>query len=43
MTEDEIKALIQLLQRTPLTQAEALWVQALIERLRRAASPEQDT
>jgi len=33
MTEQEAHALAQLLQRTPLTAAEALWVSGLIQRL----------
>jgi hypothetical protein len=33
ITEAEINALVQLLHRTPLTQAEALWVRALLDRL----------
>lgn len=32
MTEQEIQALVELLNRTPMTQAERLWVQALIQR-----------
>lgn len=34
MTEQEINALTQLLQRLPMTLAEAMWVNALLERLR---------
>ena len=34
ITQEELNALVQLLQRTPMTQAEFLWVQALTERLR---------
>ncbi len=34
MTIDELNALIAILNRTPLTPAEALWLQALIEKLR---------
>lgn len=33
MTEAEVQALIVLLNRTPMTPAEQLWAQALIERL----------
>jgi hypothetical protein len=33
MTEQEAHALTQLLQRTPLTAAEALWVSGLIQRV----------
>lgn len=43
MTEQEAAALVQLLQRTPLTQAEALWVQALIERLTVRPAPQETT
>jgi len=32
MTEQEIHALVELLNRVPLTQAERLWLQALIQR-----------
>lgn len=32
MTEQELQALVQLLNRTPMTQAERLWVQGLIQR-----------
>lgn len=32
MAEDEIKALVEILNRAPMTQAERLWVQALIQR-----------
>lgn len=35
MTEHEAQALIQLLQRTPMTAAESLWCQQLIDRLTR--------
>ena len=34
ITQEELNALVQLLQRTPMTQAEFLWCQALTERLR---------
>lgn len=33
MTEQEAQALVQILSRVPLTQAESLWLNALIERL----------
>lgn len=33
MTEDELLALVELLRRAPATQAEQLWVQALVSRL----------
>ena len=36
MTEQEIAALVNLLNRVPMTQAEALWVNSLLERLRPA-------
>jgi hypothetical protein len=42
MTEAEARALTQLLQRTPMTQAEALWVQTLIERLIVKPEPPKD-
>lgn len=32
MTEQEIQALVELLNRAPMTQAERLWLQALIQR-----------
>ena len=32
MTEQEIQALVELLNRTPLSQAERLWLQTLIKR-----------
>jgi hypothetical protein len=34
MTEQEAQALIQLLQRTPMTTAETLWISDLLDRLR---------
>lgn len=34
MTQEELNALVVILNRTPMTPGEALWVQALIERLR---------
>ena len=42
MTEREINALAQLLARCPMTQAEALWVAALIERERLRARAEAE-
>ena len=33
MTLDEVKALAQLLSRIPVTQAEVLWVNAILHRL----------
>lgn len=36
MTEQELNALVALLNRTPLSPAEALWLQALIARLQAA-------
>ena len=33
MTLDEVKALAQLLSRIPVTQAEVLWINALLSRL----------
>jgi hypothetical protein len=32
MSKEELMALIELLARTPMTQAERLWIQAVIER-----------
>lgn len=37
MTKQELAALVQLLSRLALTQAEALWLQALIDRLGKQA------
>jgi hypothetical protein len=33
MTKEEVEALMQILARVPLTQAEALWLTALLKRL----------
>ena len=33
MTEQEIQALVEILNRAPVTQAERLWLQALIQRV----------
>jgi hypothetical protein len=41
MTEQEAQALIQLLQRTPMTTAETLWVSALLDRLRQRPPTER--
>lgn len=41
MTEQELNALMSLLARTPLTPAEALWLNDLMARLR--PQPKQDT
>lgn len=38
MSEQELNALIGLLNRTPLSPAEALWLQELIKRLREQAA-----
>lgn len=43
MTEQEYQALISLLNRTPLTQAEALWLNDLLARLRPANQPKAET
>jgi hypothetical protein len=37
MSEEEIKALVEILNRAPVTVAERLWLQALIQRLLDAA------
>lgn len=42
MTEQEYNVLISLLNRTPLTPAEALWLNALMLRLRPQPQPEQE-
>ncbi len=34
MTEQELQALISILQRAPMTPAEALWINELLRRLR---------
>lgn len=43
MTQDELLALVELLSRTPMTRAEALWVSALLARLKEAVEVQQDT
>jgi hypothetical protein len=40
MTPEEIQALIALLNRVPMTPAEALWVTALLQRWQKAVPPE---
>jgi hypothetical protein len=37
VTQEELNALVVILQRCPVTAAEALWLQALIARLQAAA------
>ena len=39
LTQLELNALAQLLQRTPMTQAEALWCQVLVIRLQAQIPP----
>jgi hypothetical protein len=41
MTEQEAQALIQLLQRIPMTTAETLWVSTLLDRLRQRPEAER--
>lgn len=42
MTQQEIQALIALLNRTPMTLAEQLWVQVMIGKLATAREPTQE-
>ena len=41
LTQAELNALTQLLQRTPMTQAEALWTRELLRRLQSLLQPAQ--
>ena len=45
MTQEELLALVELLNRVPMTRAEAQWVSALLARLKEAveAVKQQDT
>jgi hypothetical protein len=43
ITLADVQALVQLLERTPLTQAEALWAQGLVARLQVAVTPPSPT
>mgnify|MGYP003646438743 FL=1 len=42
MTPPELAALVELLNRIPMTAAEKLWCQALVERLAKAAETSAD-
>lgn len=42
MTKEEAQALAQILSRVPLTQAEALWLNALLARLTTPDQPSSD-
>ena len=39
ITQEELNALVALLQRTPMTQAEALWTRGLVERWQARLTP----
>jgi hypothetical protein len=41
LTEQELMALVQLLNRTPMSQAELMWVQTLFNRLRAAIAAQR--
>lgn len=43
MTQDELLALVELLNRIPMTRAEAQWISALLARLKAAVEVQQDT
>ncbi len=42
MTQEEIVALVAILNRAPMSPAEGLWLQSLIERLKAAAMQKRD-
>ena len=42
LTQLELNALAQLLQRTPMTQAEFLWCQALVQKLQAQIEPPEE-
>jgi hypothetical protein len=42
MTQEEIVALVNILNRAPMSPAEGLWLQALIERLKAVATQRRD-